>query len=217
MLLSRLRRIIAAGNPYHYLPGGWRFRADAVGEDSEEIIGEDEMKEQLDSDLREETVYEAANEGVLDEFQNDEEQVINATKQGEYENQSDSVGAEFDRQMTEAAYNIAGNSDAELEQKTAKIFDNTGMTDEIDNQGTNLTFNQNVPGMSLARGIEPLKNESQKEYRGMGIKASVPNIGNRNPVPEMEGTTVSVEQRTAAMEQMEEPGTLTNEEPFSQL
>lgn len=217
MLLSRLRRIIAAGNPYHYFPGGWRFRADAVGEDSEEIIGEDEMKEQLDSDLREETVYEAANEGVLDEFQNDEEQVINATKQGEYENQSDSVGAEFDRQMTEAAYNIAGNSDAELEQKTAKIFDNTGMTDEIDNQGTNLTFNQNVPGMSLARGIEPLKNESQKEYRGMGIKASVPNIGNRNPVPEMEGTTVSVEQRTAAMEQMEEPGTLTNEEPFSQL
>lgn len=217
MLLSRLRRIIAAGNPYHYFPGKGRFSADAVGEDSEEIIGKDEMKEQLDSDLSEQTVYETANEGVLDEFQNDEEQVLNATRQREYENQSDSVGAEFDRQMTEAAYNIAGNSDAELEQKTTKIFNNTGMSDEIDNQGTNLAYKQNVPGMSLARGTEPLKNDSQKEYRGMGIKASVPDIGNRNPVLEMEGTTVSGEQRTAAMEQMEEPGTLTDEEPFSQL
>lgn len=217
MLLSQLRRIIAAGNPYHYFPGKGRFSADAVGEDSEEIIGEDEMKEQLDSDLSEQTVYEAANEGVLDEFQNDEEQVLNATRQGEYENQSDSVGAEFDRQMPEAAYNIAGNSDAELEQKTTKIFNNTGMSDEIDNQGTNLAYKQNVPGMSLARGTEPLKNDSQKEYRGTGIKASVPDIGNRNPVLEMEGTTVSGEQRTAAMEQMEEPGTLTDEEPFSQL
>lgn len=216
MLLSRLRRIIAAGNPYHYFPGRGRFRADAVDEDSEEIIGEDEMKEQLDSDLSEQTVYEAANEGVLDEFQNDGEQVLNATRQGEYE-KSDSVGAGFDRQMTEAAYNAAGNSDAELEQKTTKIFDNTGMTDEIDNQGTNLAYNQNVPAMSLARGTEPLKNDSQKEYRGMGIKASVPDIGNRNPVLEMEGTTVSDEQRTAAMELMEDPGTLTNEEPFSQL
>ena len=217
MLLSRLRRIIAAGNPYHYFPAGGRFRADAVGEDSEEIIGDDEMKEQLDSDLSEQTVYEADNDGVLDEFQNDGEQVLNATRQGEYENQSDSVGAEFDRQMPEAAYNIAGNSEAELEQKTKKIFDNTGMTDEIDNQGTNLAYNQNVPAMSLARGTEPLKNDSQKEYRGMGIKASVPNTGNRNPVLGMEGTTVSDEQRTAAMEQMEEPGALTDEEPFSQL
>ena len=217
MFLSRLRRIIAAGNPYHYFPGKGRFSADAVGEDSEEIIGEDEMKEQLDSDLSEQTVYEAANEGVLDEFQNDEEQALNATRQGEYENQSDSVGAEFDRQMTEAAYNIAGNSDADLEQKTTKIFDNTGMTDDINNQSTNLAYKQNVPGMSLARGTEPLKNDSQKEYRGMEIKASVPNTGNRNPVLGMEGTTVSDEQRAAAMEQMEEPGTLTDEEPFSQL
>jgi len=175
------------------------------------------MKEQLDSDLIEQIVYEAANEGVLDEFQSDGEQALNATRQGEHENESDSVGAEFDGQMTKAAYNIAGNSDAELEQKTTKIFDNTGMTDGIDNQGTNLAYNQNVPGMSLARGTEPLKNDSQKEYRGMGIKASVPNNGNRNPVLEMEGATVSDEQRTAAMEQMEEPGTPTDEEPFSQL
>ena len=185
-VLSLFRRIITTENTYHYFPGRGRFRADAAGEDSEEIIEENGMKEQLDSDLSKQTVYEAANEGVLDEFQNDGEQALNATRQGEYENQSDSVGAEFDPQMPEAVHNIAGNSEAELEQETTKGFDNTGMTDEIKNQGTNLADNQNVPGMALERGTEPLKNDSRKEYRGMEIKASVPDIGNKNPVLETE-------------------------------